>query len=218
VKLFTSRHPTFYVLNPLLEVSPETGGVAGPVVDVVALGVVQHEVLFVVDLQVSDHGVVFVAPFSIVHVSGRQVSDHIQPVFGVSTSVFAPVERVDICRCPIFFLFPNIDYYTSLSNFVEDVHKGFVGSPTDAHANDDLCRMLSNRSLYHNKNLEYIDNTPNPDHNTVSDTNALPMGATTNHDRKRCLHRYPVQRRHTSLGSRSPLAVREIRWAAAGEY
>lgn len=88
-------HPTFYALHPLFEVFLETvgvvildgvagpeventaSGVAQPVVDIVAVAVVLPEVLFVVDLEVSEPGVVFVAPFSIVHVSGRQVSVHI---------------------------------------------------------------------------------------------------------------------------------------------
>jgi hypothetical protein len=128
------------------------------------------------------------------------------------------VEGVDIFRRSIFFLFPNIDYYASLSNFVEDVDKESVGNPTDAHANCDLCSVFSNLGLYHNKNMGYIYNKSNPDHNNVSDTSALPIDATTNHPRKRCLHQCQVQRRHTYQVSLSPLVVREIRWAAAEEY
>ena len=161
--------------------------------------------------------VVFVAPFSIVHVSGRQVSVHIHTVFAVSIPVSVVVEGVDIFRRSIFFLFPNIDYYTSLSSFVEDVDKESVCSPTDAHANYDLCSILSNQSLYHNKNMGYIYNKSNPDHNNVSDTSALPIDATTNHPRKRGLHQCQVQRRHTSEVSLSPQVVRQIRWVAAEE-
>jgi len=102
---------------------------------------------------VVEPGVVFVVPFSIVHVSGRQVSVHIHTAFAVSISVSVVVGGVDIFRRSISFLFPNIDYYTSLSNFVEDVDKESVDSPTDAHANYDLCSILSNQSLYHNKNM-----------------------------------------------------------------
>ena len=172
---------------------------------------------FLLRLLLGEPEVVFVAPFSIVHVSGRQVSVHIHTVFAVSIPVSVVVEGVDIFRRSIFFLFPNIDYYTSLSSFVEDVDKESVDSPTDAHANYDLCRILSNQSLYHNKNMGYIYNKPNPDHNNVSDTSALPMDATTNHPRKRCLHQCQGQRRHTYQVSLSPLVVREIRWAAAEE-
>jgi len=174
-------------------------------------------VLFVVGLEVSEPGVVFVAPVSIVHVSGRQVFVNIHIVFAVSIAVSVVVEEVDIFRRSIFFLFPNIDYYTSLSSFVEDVDKESVDSPTDAHANDDLCRILSNQSLYHNKNMGYIYNKPNPDHNNVSDTSALPMDATTNHPRKRCHHQCQAQRRHTYQVSRSLRVVREMVWAVEVE-
>lgn len=139
---------------------------------------------------------------------------NIHIVFAVSISLSVAAEGVDIFRRPISFLFPNIGYYTSLSSSVEDLDNESVGSSTGARANDGPCSILSKRSLYHNKNLGYIHNKPNPDHNNVSDTSALPMGATTNHDRKRCLHLYQVQRRHTSQVSLSPLVVREIRWAA----
>jgi hypothetical protein len=167
---------------------------------------------------VVEPGVVVVAPFSIVHVSGRRVSVHIHTVSAVSIPVSVAVEGIDIFRRSIFFLFPNIDCYSSFSSFFEDVDKESVGSPTDAHANYDLCRILSNQSLYHNKNMGYIYNKPNPDHNNVNDTSALPIDATTNRPRRRCLHQCQVQRRHTYQVSLSPLVVRQIRWAAAKEY
>jgi len=169
----------FALVFAVAELSPE-----------VVVLVVEPEVVFAVDLEVYELGVAFVAPFSIVHVSGRQVSVHIHTVFAVAIPVSVVVEGVDIFRGSIFFLFPNIDYYASLSSFVEDVDEESVGSPTDAHANYDLCRIVSNQSLYQNKNLGYIYNKSNPDHNNVSDTSALPMDATTNHDRKRCLPLY----------------------------
>jgi hypothetical protein len=135
---------------------------------------------------------------------------NIHTVFDASIPVSAVAEEVDIFRRSIFFLFPNIDYYASLSNFVEDVDKESVGGPTDVHANYDLCSILSNQSLYHNKNMGYIDNKSNPDHNNVSDTSAPPIDATTNHPRKRCHHQCQVQHRHTYQVSRSPLVVQEI--------
>jgi hypothetical protein len=206
VALVVAEPEVFALASAAAELSPE-----------VVVLVVEPEVVFVADLEVSEPGAVFVALFSIVHVSGRQVSVHIRTVFAVSILVSVVVEVVDIFRRSIFFLFPNIDYYTSLSNFVEDVDKESVGSPTDAHANYDLCSILSNQSLYHNKNMGYIYNKSNPDHNNVSDTSALPIDATTNHPRKRCLHQCQVQRRHTYQVSLSPRVVREIRWAAAEE-
>jgi len=138
--------------------------------------------------EVAEPEVAFVPPFSIVHISERQVSVHIHTVFVVSIPVSAPVKEVDIFRHSIFFLLPNIDYYTNLSSFVEDVDKESVDSPTDARANYDLCRILSNQSLYRNKNMGYICNKSNPDHNNVNDTSALPIDATTNHPRKRGHH------------------------------
>jgi hypothetical protein len=135
---------------------------------------------------------------------------NIHIVFAVSIPVSVAVEGVDIFRRSIFFLFPNIDYHASFSNFVEHVDKESAGSPTDAHANYDLCSIFSNLGLYHNKNMGYIYNKSNPDHNNVSDTSALPIDATTNHPRKRCLHQCQVPRRHTYQVSLSPLVVREV--------
>jgi hypothetical protein len=54
--------------------------------------------------------VAFVAPFSIAHVSGRQVSVHIHTAFAVSIPVSVLVEEIDIFRRSNFFLFPNIGY------------------------------------------------------------------------------------------------------------
>jgi len=198
------------------EVSPEVVVLAaepGALALVFAVVEVSPEVV----VSAAEPGVAFVAPFSIVHVSGRQVSVHIQPVFVVSIPVSVVVEGADIFRRSIFCLFPNIDYYTSFSSFAEGVDKESAGSPTDAHANYDLCSILSSQSLYHNRNKGYIYNKSNPDHNNVSDTSALPIDATTNHPRKRYLHQCQVQRRHTYQVSRSPLVVREIRWAAVEE-
>jgi hypothetical protein len=163
----------------------EPGVVFVPVASVAEPEVVSAAVVFVAGPEI-----VFVGPFSIVHVSGPQGSVHIHTVFAVSIPVSVVVKGVDIFRRPIFFVFPNIDYYPSLSSFVEDVDKESVGTPTDAHANDGPCSSPSNRSLCHNKRLGYNCNKPKPDHNDVNDTSALPMDATTNHHRRKCLHRY----------------------------
>ena len=163
-------------------------------------------VAFVVEPEVA-----FAAPFSIVHVSGPQVSVRIHTVFAVSIPVSVVVEGVDIFRRSIFFLFPNIDCYTSLSSSVQDVDKESVGSPTGARANDGPCSILSNRSLCHNKNMGYICNKPNPDRSNVNDTIGLPMGATTNLARKRCLPLYREQRRHMFQVSLLPPVLKKIR-------
>jgi hypothetical protein len=66
--------------------------------------------------------------------------------------------------------------------------------------------------------MERFDSNPNPGHNNVSDTNDLPIDATTNRSRKKGLHQCQGQRRHTSLVSLSSLVVRQIQWAVAEEY
>jgi hypothetical protein len=197
----TICHPTFYVLPSRVFLAAESVLVAEPEVfalvfaaadlspEVVVL-VVEPEVVSAAVVFVAGPEIVFVGPFSIVHVSGPQGSVHIHTVFAVSIPVSVVVKGVDIFRRPIFFVFPNIDYYPSLSSFVEDVDKESVGTPTDAHANDGPCSSPSNRSLCHNKRLGYNCNKPKPDHNDVNDTSALPMDATTNHHRRKCLHRY----------------------------
>jgi hypothetical protein len=139
-----------------LEVS-ELGVVFVPVASVAEPEVVSAAVVFVAGPEI-----VFVAPFSIVHVSGPQGSVHIHTVFAVSIPVSVVVKGVDIFRRPIFFVFPNIDYYPSLSSFVQDVDKESVGTPTDAHANYGPCSSLSTRSLCHNKKLGYNYNGSSP--------------------------------------------------------
>jgi hypothetical protein len=197
----TICHPTFYVLPSRVFLAAESVLVAEPEVfalvfaaadlspEVVVL-VVEPEVVSAAVVFVAGPEIVFVGPFSIVHVSGPQGSVHIHTVFAVSIPVSVVVKGADIFRRPIFFVFPNIDDYPSLSSFVEDVDKESVGTPTDAHANDGPCSSLSNRSLCRNKKLGYNYNKPKPDHNDVNDTSALPMDATTNHHRRKCLHRY----------------------------
>jgi hypothetical protein len=65
--------------------------------------------------------------------------------------------------------------------------------------------------------LEHCYNNPNPGYNNVSDTNDLPINATTNHSRKRGLPQCQEQRRHTYQVALSPLVVRQIRWVVAEE-
>jgi len=153
-----------------------------------------------VDLEVFEPLVFFVAPSSIVRVSARQASVHIQPAFSVSTPVFVAVKGVDIFRHSIFYLSPNIVCHSRLSNFSGDVHKESFGSSMGSHANDDLCRIFSNQNLYRNKNVGCTDNKPNPGHNDVSGTSALPRGATTSHPRKRGHRQCQGQRKRTYQG------------------
>jgi hypothetical protein len=89
-----------------------------------------------------------------------------------------------------------VDHYASPSSSVEVVGWESVHSPTGARTNYGLCNILSNLDLHQNKNLEYSYNNPSPGYNNVSDTNDLPMDATTSHSRKTSLHLSQEQRKH----------------------
>ena len=171
------------------------------VVSVAAVSVVvEPEVVFVVDLEVSEPGVVFVAVVSVADVAEPQVSVDIAVAFAVLVPVSVVVVEVDSSGRPKFFAFPNVDYYASSSSSVEVVGEESVHSPTGARTNYGLCSILSNLGLHQNKNLEHCYNNPSPGYNNVSDTNDLPIDATTNHSRKRCLHQCQEQRKHIVSG------------------
>jgi hypothetical protein len=179
------------------EVEKAVPGVAEPVVDVVAVVVVLPEVLFVVDLEVSEPGVVFVA-VSIAHVVEPQTFGDIAVAIVLLVPVSVVRVEVDSSGRPTKFLaFPSVDYFASSSSSVEVVDKESVHSSTDARTNYDLCSVLSNLGLRQNKISEHCHNKPNPGYNNVSDTNDLPKDATTSHPRKRCHHQCQVQHRHT---------------------
>ena len=126
-----------------------------------------------------------------------QVSVDIAVAFVVLVPVSVVVVEVDSSGRPRFLAFPNVDHFASSSSSVEVVGEGSVHSPTGARTNYGLCSILSNLGLHQNKNLEHVYNNPSPGYNNVSDTNDLPIDATTNHSRKRGLHQCQEQRRHT---------------------
>jgi hypothetical protein len=156
----------------------------------------------------------------VVDVAGPQASDDIPVPFAVLVPVSVVVVEVDSSGRPKFLAFSNVDRYASYSSSVEGVGEGFVHSSTGAHTNYGLCSILSNLGLHQNRNLGHYDNNPNPGHNNGSDTNDLPMDATTNHSRKICLHHlYQEQRRHRPYqASLRQLVVRQIRWVVAKEF
>jgi len=224
---------TFYpvFLPPLFQVFPveaESVVVAEPEVfalvfaaaelspEVVVLAV-EPEVVFVVDLEASEPGVALVAVVSAADVAEPQASVDIAVAFVVLVPVSVAVVEVDSSGRPMFLAFPNVDHFASSSSSVEVVGEESVHSSTGARTNYDLCSILSNLGLHQNKNLEHCYNNPNPGYNNVTDTNDLPMDATTNHHRKRYPRLSQGQRRHTSQVSLSPQVVRQIRWAAAEE-
>jgi hypothetical protein len=154
-------------------------GVAGPEVENAAVSVV-------FDLEISEPGVVFVVLASVAGVAEPQASVCIALAFDVlfPASVFAV--GVYSSRRPRFRAFPNSDYYASSSSSFEVVRKESVRNATGAHTNYGLCSVPSNPDLHHNKNEGHNYSKPNPDRNNLSDTNDLPMDATTNHSRKIC--------------------------------
>jgi hypothetical protein len=119
-------------------------------------------------------------------VSEPQASVDIAFAFVVLVPVSVVVVEVDSPGLPKFLAFPNVDYYASSASFVEVVGKESVHSSTGARTNYGLCSILSNLGLHQNKNLEHCYNNPSPGYNNGSDTNDLPIDATTNHCRRRC--------------------------------
>jgi hypothetical protein len=78
--------------------------------------VVEPEVVFVVDLEVSEPGVVFVAD-----VAEPQASVDIAVAFVVLVPVSVVVVEVDSSGRPKFLAFPNVDHFASSSSSVEVV-------------------------------------------------------------------------------------------------
>jgi hypothetical protein len=147
------------------------------------------------------------------------VSVDIALAFVVLVPVSDVVVEVDSSGRPKFLAFPNVDPCATSSSSVEVVGKESVHSSTGDRTNYGLCNILSNPGQHQNKNLERCYKNPNPGYNNVSDTNALPIDATTNHSRKTCPHLYKEQRKHSSYqGSLSPSEVPEIRWVVVEKY
>ncbi|MDQ7788338.1 MAG: hypothetical protein RDU01_12105 [Thermodesulfovibrionales bacterium] len=197
-------------------------GVTGPEVGVAAVSEVVEpvvSVVLVVDLEVSEPGVVFVSLVSVADAAEPQASVYIALAFYalVPVSVFA--DEVDSCGRPRFSAFPNIDYYASPSISFEVVGEESVHSSTGVRTNYGLGSILSNLGRHQNKNLGHCYNKPNPGYNNVSDTNDLPMDATTNHPRKICLHLYQEQSTHCLYQAvLSHPEVPQIRWVGAEKF
>ena len=179
-------------------------GVAGPEVENAVVGVAAVS-------EVSEPGVVFVAVVSVADAAGPRVSVDIALAFDVLIPVSAVAVEVDSPGHPRFFAVPNIDHRASPSSSVEVVGAESVHSSIGVRTNYDVCSILSNPGPHQSKNLEHCYNKPNPGHNNVSDTNGLPMVATTNRPRKTCLPLHLEQRTHSSYqASRSLPEAPEI--------
>lgn len=131
----------------------------------------------------------------------------------VPASVVAEVES---SGRPRFLAFPNVDYFASSSNSAELAGWESVHSSNGARTNYGLGSTLSNLDLYQNKSLEHRYNNPNPGYSNESGTNVLPKDATTSRSRRRDLHQYQGQRKHTSRAARSTPEVRQTEWAEGG--
>ena len=219
-------HPTFYpvFLPSLFQVFLEAESVvvaesqvfalvfaAAELSSEVVVLAAEPEAVSVVDLEVSEPGVVFVAVVSVADVAEPQASVDIAVAFDVLVPVSVVVVEVDSPGRPKYFASPNAGSFPSCSSSVEVVGEVFVGSSTGARTNYGPCSILSNLGLHQNKNLEHYYNDPSPGYNNVSDTIALPTDATTNHCRKRCPHLSQGQHRHSSQVVLPPLEVRQIR-------
>jgi hypothetical protein len=179
-------HPTFYpvFLLSLLQVFLEVENVVVAELEVFAA---EPEVVSVVaELEVFAAEPEVVSVVAELEVSEPQASVDIAFAFVVLVPVSVVVVEVDSPGLPKFLAFPNVDYYASSASFVEVVGKESVHSSTGARTNYGLCSILSNLGLHQNKNLEHCYNNPSPGYNNGSDTNDLPIDATTNHCRRRC--------------------------------
>lgn len=153
------------------------------------------EVVFVVDLEGPEPGV---AIASVPDVAEPLASVDIASAFEVLFPVSLVVVEGDSLECPNFLSFPNVDHCATFSNSVEAAGEESVRSSICGRANHGLCSTLSNLGLYQNRNSEQCYNKPNPYHNHVSGTTALPTDATTSHPRKTSLCRYQEQRKRWS--------------------
>ena len=190
------------------ELSPEVVVLAAEP-EVVVLAVEPEVVVLAVELAV----------LSVADVAEPQASVDIAVAFVVLVPVSVVVVEVDSSGRPRFLAFPNVDYFASSSSSVEVVGEESVHSPTGARTNYGLCSILSNLGLHQNKNLEHCYNNPSPGYNNVSDTNDLPIDATTNHSRKRGLHQCQEQRRHHRIRYHYHTPeVPQIQWVVADQY
>ena len=121
-------------------------------------------------------------------VSEPQAFVYIAVAFVVLVPVSVAVVEVDSSGRPKYLAFPNVDHFATSSSSVEVVGWESVHSPTGARTNYGLCSILSTLGLHQNKNWEQFYNNSSPGYNNVSDTNDLPIDATTNHSRKKGLH------------------------------
>ncbi len=175
------------------------------------VSVISDPEAFVLAFVAVEPEVVFVAVASVAHVAGPQASVDTPVAFAVLVPVSVFAVEADSSGRPKFLAFPNVGRYAISSSSVEVGGGESSQSSTGGRANPGACGILSSLGLHQNRNLEHGYNKPIPGRNNVSDTNDLPMGATTSHSRKTDLPQCKEQHRHRSYrGSRSPPEVPRI--------
>jgi hypothetical protein len=207
----------FALVSAVAELSPEVAVLAAEPEDL-ALVSLAAELSPEVAVLAAEPEAVLAAVVLVAVVSEPQASVDIAVAFVVLVLVSGVVGEVDSPGRPKFVVSPNTYSSPSLSSSVEFDGEVFVGSSIGARTNYGLCSTLSNLDPHQNKNREHTYNKPSPGHNNVSDTNGLPMGATTNHSRKKGLPQHQEKRKHMSQAALSILVVRQIRWAAENQY
>jgi len=196
----------FYVLPPPFQVFLEVESVvaAAELSPEVLVLVAEPEVASVV----AEPEVVFVA---VVSVAEPPVSVDIAVAFVALVPAAVVVGEVDSSGRPKFPAVPNVDHFANSSSSVEVVGEVSVHSSTGARTNHGLCSSPSNLDPHQNRNVGQFYNNSSFGYDKVSDTNDLPIDATTNHSRKRGLHQCQEKHRHSSQVSLSHLEVRQIK-------
>jgi hypothetical protein len=209
---------TFPAACPLVHVLPVTFSVA--VFPCVAGPVVEHAAaLAVAAAAVSEHEFFLVAHASVAGVAAPQASVGIFPAFDFSVVVSRVAAEDDSPGHPRFLAFPNGDYYASSSSSASVVCQESAHNSTGVRASHDLCSMFSSPGPHQNKNSVPGYNKPTHGYNNASDTNALPIGATTNRSRKTDLRLYREQHIHRLYQAALPHPeVPQIRWLAAEQF
>jgi hypothetical protein len=217
--VFAVAELSLEVVFAVAELSLEVVFAVAELSQVVVVLVVEPEAVSVVDLEVSESGVVFVAVVSVADVAEPPASVDIVVAFAVLALASAVVVEVDSSEHPTFVAFPNVDCYATSASSVEVVGDRSVHSATGARTNYGLCSILSNLGRHHKKNLVHSYNNPSPGYNTVSDTNHPAMDATTSHSRKTSLHLSQAQRKHRAHQvALSHPVVLQIRRVAVDQY
>jgi hypothetical protein len=206
--------PAIYVPFPLLRafVDPWSAVIADP--EAFALGSAAAELSHAVvgGLIAAPAAVSLVAePAFVSDAAAHQVCVGIPFPFDVSVPVSPVLTGADSAGHPMFLVFPSVDLYASSSSSVEVAWWESSHSSSGGRTNHGDCSILSSLGLNRNKNSEHGCSKPTHGRNNESDTNGLPMDATTTRSRKTNQRLYQEQRKRRSYqGALSPLEVPQM--------